>query len=88
MPARVWHQAFDGPAAYRPSRRLKKASVPVLVIGGDRDTYAGRADQDALMKAMPTARHIAYEGVGHAIHWEESGARASTRWSTFLGDEP
>lgn len=71
VPARVWHQAFDG-FLQTPdfTSELGRVSVPVLLIWGDRDTYAARADQDALLKAMPTARLDAYEGIGHAIHWE------------------
>lgn len=71
VPARVWHQAFDG-FLQTPdfTADLGRVSVPVLLIWGDRDTYAAREDQGRLLKAMPTARLVVYEGIGHAIHWE------------------
>jgi pimeloyl-ACP methyl ester carboxylesterase len=86
VPARVWHQAFEG-FLQTPdfTRELRSVSVPVLLFWGDRDAYAVRADQDALLKAMPTARLVAYEGVGHAIHWEEPQRVADTLVA-FIGD--
>jgi pimeloyl-ACP methyl ester carboxylesterase len=30
-----------------------------------------RAAQDRLRDVMPSARFIAYEGSGHALHWED-----------------
>jgi pimeloyl-ACP methyl ester carboxylesterase len=38
---------------------------------GDRDSYALRAAQDRLLEVMPHARFIAYQGFGHAFHWED-----------------
>ena len=72
VPARVWHQTFSGFLAtpdFTPE--LKSATMPVLIIWGDRDTYTPRADQDTLLKAIPASRLVVYEGTGHAIHWEE-----------------
>lgn len=42
----------------------------MLIVWGDQDAYAGRADQDALLAALPAARFVALQGVGHAVHWE------------------
>jgi non-heme chloroperoxidase len=50
---------------------LTKVSVPVLLMWGDRDSYALREAQDRLLEVMPKARFIAYEGFGHAFHWED-----------------
>jgi len=88
VPARVWHQAFEGFLRTPDfTHELKGVSVPVLLVWGDRDTYAVRADQDALLAAMPTARLVAYEGVGHAIHWEVP-ERFVASLLDFIGDEP
>ncbi|HVG87094.1 MAG TPA: alpha/beta hydrolase [Vicinamibacterales bacterium] len=79
VPARVWHQTFAGFLATPDfTHELAGVTVPVLLLWGDRDTYAVRADQDALLKAMPTSRLVAYEGTGHAIHWEEPARVAAT----------
>ena len=72
VPAHVWHQAFQG-FLQTPdfTSELAGVTVPVRLIWGDRDAYAVRADQETLLKAMPTARLVTLEGVGHAIHWED-----------------
>jgi non-heme chloroperoxidase len=72
VPAHVWHQAFQG-FLQTPdfTHELAGVTVPVRLIWGDRDAYAVRADQETLLKAMPTARLVTFEGVGHAIHWED-----------------
>jgi pimeloyl-ACP methyl ester carboxylesterase len=72
VPARVWHQAFSGFLATPDfTDELRRVTVPVLLVWGDRDTYATRADQDALQRAMPAARLVVLEGTGHAVHWEK-----------------
>ena len=57
MPARVWREAFDGFLKTPDfTSELTKVSVPVLLVWGDRDTYALRAAQDRLLEVMPKAR--------------------------------
>lgn len=71
VPARVWHAAFEGFLATPDfSGELGGLAAPVLIVWGDQDAYAGRADQDALLAALPAARFVALQGVGHAVHWE------------------
>jgi non-heme chloroperoxidase len=83
-PARVWHAAFHGFLTSPDfSRELKAVSVPILVVWGDRDTYATRAHQDSLLAAIPHARFSVYEGAGHALHWEDPGTFA-TEISAFI----
>lgn len=71
VPARIWQALFRGfldtPAF---GDQLNKVTAPTLIMWGDRDTFATRADQDALHAAMPDARLRAYPGGGHALHWE------------------
>jgi len=78
VPARVWHATFDGflqtPDS---SSELSRVSAPVLLMWGDRDTYASDADQRRLRAVMPAARAITYQGAGHAIHWEDPSRIAS-----------
>ena len=72
VPARVWREAFDGFLKTPDfTSELTKVSVPVLLMWGDRDSYALRAAQDRLLEVMPKARFIAYQGFGHAFHWED-----------------
>ena len=72
VPARVWREAFDGFLKTPDfTSELTKVSVPVLLMWGDRDSYALRAAQDRLREVMPKAQFIAYEGFGHAFHWED-----------------
>jgi pimeloyl-ACP methyl ester carboxylesterase len=74
VPARVWREAFDGFLATPDfTSELTNVSVPVLLMWGNRDSYALRAAQDRLLEVMPEARFIAYEGFGHAFHWEDPG---------------
>jgi non-heme chloroperoxidase len=72
VPARVWREAFDGFLKTPDfTSELTKVSVPVLLMWGDHDSYALRAAQDRLLEVMPQAQFIAYEGSGHAFHWED-----------------
>ena len=72
VPARVWREAFDGFLKTPDfTSELTRVSVPVLLMWGDRDSYALRAAQDRLLEVMPKARFIAYQGFGHAFHWED-----------------
>jgi non-heme chloroperoxidase len=72
VPARVWRAAFEAFLATPDfSRDLAHVSVPALILWGDRDSYAERTDQEALLSALPNARFVAYNGGGHALHWED-----------------
>ena len=72
VPARVWHEAFNGFLETPDfTSELTNVSVPVLLMWGDRDSYALRAAQERLLEVMPKAQFIAYEGFGHAFHWED-----------------
>jgi pimeloyl-ACP methyl ester carboxylesterase len=72
VPARVWREVFAGFLETPDfSAGLSAFSAPVLIAWGDRDAYAGRAHQDALLAQLPHARRAFYEGAGHAFHWED-----------------
>jgi pimeloyl-ACP methyl ester carboxylesterase len=71
-PAHVWREAFAGFVATADfSHELARSAAPALIVWGDRDSYALRADQDALRAALPEARLVVYAGHGHAFHWED-----------------
>lgn len=67
----AWAGIADGwqDADYRDE--LAAAQPPTLILWGDRDQYFKRDVQDELVAALPNARFVTFEGVGHAVHWEE-----------------
>jgi pimeloyl-ACP methyl ester carboxylesterase len=71
VPARVWHQAFQGFLATPDfSEQLRAVHVPALVMWGDQDGYANRAAQDRLAAVLAQSTMVTYAGYGHAFHWE------------------
>lgn len=72
VPARVWRACFSGFLESPDfSHELSRVQAPTLIAWGDLDVYAGRADQDALLAAIPGSRLVVYAGGGHAFHWED-----------------
>jgi non-heme chloroperoxidase len=72
VPAAVWRATF---AAFLDtadfSRELGTIQTPTLLLWGERDSYASRADQDVLRTTIDGARLTVYPDTGHALHWEE-----------------
>jgi pimeloyl-ACP methyl ester carboxylesterase len=79
VPASVWRAFIEsrwaGEGEY--ADELERVGPPTLVLWGDRDPRYARADQERLVTAIPQARLVVYEGVGHALHWEEPERFAS-----------
>jgi pimeloyl-ACP methyl ester carboxylesterase len=71
VPAHVWKEAFAGFLEDDFTGELGKIRAPTWIVWGDRDALVPRADQDALRATIPGSRLSVYEGVGHALHWEE-----------------
>jgi pimeloyl-ACP methyl ester carboxylesterase len=71
VPARVWRAAFEGFLEDDFASELGEIAAPTLVLWGDRDRFARRTDQDALVAGIAGSRLAVYEGTGHALHWEE-----------------
>ena len=88
LPARVWgslfHEFLSTPC---PCRTVGGLQTPTLLMWGDRDSYASRADQDALRAAIPGSRLVVYPGSGHALHWEQPG-RVATDIVSFVYQRP
>ena len=81
MPARVWRAARMAPnGATAAARRIE---APALILWGDQDTFATRAEQNVLLAALPRARLVVYPGGGHAPHWEEP-ARVAADIAAFV----
>ena len=71
VPARVWQGAWAGLMAGDMTAELPYVAAPTLMIWGDRDTIATKADQDTLVDSIPGSRIVTFAGAGHALHWEE-----------------
>lgn len=78
VPARVLKQVLRGMLAAEPrdagagSRELR-----TWLLWGTEDPLFDSADQDALLRLFTRAELRAYEGVGHAPHWEDPDAFAA-----------
>lgn len=71
MPAHAWREALRSMLNEDRTEWLGAITVPTLIIWGDRDDFAGGAEQDRLVKAIPGARLAVHAGAGHAPHWED-----------------
>lgn len=69
VPAHVWRETLAGLLTASP--KVSESDAPALLVWGDRDELAPRGDQDRLLSALRNARLLIYEGVGHAVHWEQ-----------------
>jgi pimeloyl-ACP methyl ester carboxylesterase/tetratricopeptide (TPR) repeat protein len=72
VPARVWRELFKGFLETPDfSREVGSVTAPTLIAWGEKDSYALRADQEALRSTIAGSRLIIYPGAGHAFHWED-----------------
>jgi pimeloyl-ACP methyl ester carboxylesterase len=70
VPARVWRDTMTGMLAGDAKSQLGKIKAPTLVVWGDRETVFPRAEQDALVAAIPNAVLKVYAETGHSPQWE------------------
>ncbi len=85
VPARVWRAAFAELFEDDFAAELGKIAAPSLVLWGDRDGFARRADQEVLVAGIAGSRLEIYEGTGHALHWEEP-ERFAAELTAFVED--
>lgn len=71
VPRRVWRATYEAFMQVDLVDRLPALAAPTLLLWGDRDQLATRAEQDLLARTIPRAHLLVYRGTGHAIHWEE-----------------
>ena len=69
-PARVWRDVFTNLLASDDTGELGRLAAPTLLLWGDRDALFSRADQDALLAAIPGATLRVYPEIGHCPNWE------------------
>jgi non-heme chloroperoxidase len=71
VPAHVWKGVAAGWDNSDFSKALKSFHKPALIMWGDKDAYSPREDQYVLNSSLKNSRLLVYEGIGHALHWEE-----------------
>lgn len=71
LPAWLWRELFGGFLEIDLLPRLGSIAAPTLLVWGDRDEFITRADQDRLLGALPNSLLEVYEGIGHAVHWDD-----------------
>ena len=71
VPASVWHGTFDGLLQHDDADDLDRITAPALLVWGAADGLVGRDMQDELLRRLPNARLVTYDGVGHTPRWEE-----------------
>jgi non-heme chloroperoxidase len=71
VPARVWREVFTDLPEIDYSAELRALATPTLLVYGERDSMIEREEQDVLLDLLPDARLTVYEGVDHAVHWEQ-----------------
>ncbi|MGB8194970.1 MAG: alpha/beta hydrolase [Chitinophagaceae bacterium] len=71
LPARVWKSVARELRHVNYVAELKTIKQPVLILWGDKDLFCLKDDQDQFQQHIRGARVLVYEGIGHALHWEE-----------------
>ena len=66
-PAMVWKATLRGLLEADLPVILDRISAPTLLISGDQDVFVG-SDQHTLLRGIPDAQLVVYEGVGHGVH--------------------
>jgi non-heme chloroperoxidase len=70
LPARIWRGAMAGMMGQDHTQALGAMTLPTLIVWGDKDALFGHEEEAALCAAIPHARFVTYEGVGHGVQWE------------------
>src|SRR5688500_18250346 len=71
LPVFVWKAITDQSLCVDDTKELKQIEKPVLIIWGDKDLFCPKSDQETMANTIPGSLLLVYEGVGHAIHWED-----------------
>jgi non-heme chloroperoxidase len=71
LPARAWKQILRDMMTFDTSADLSRIKAPTILLWGDRDGFASRADQDRLVAGIAGSALTVFVGTGHDPHWEE-----------------
>jgi pimeloyl-ACP methyl ester carboxylesterase len=78
-------EGFDASLSTDVSQAASGIAVPTLLIAGADDMIAPLAGQHALLEALPDARLVVLDGVGHLIHYEKP-SEAAAEIAGFLAE--
>ena len=70
-PVRVFRAALKGILQVDLLPQLKNITCPTLIMWGEKDAFCFRKGQDAMARGIRNSKLVIYEGVGHALHWQE-----------------
>ncbi|MAP96574.1 MAG: alpha/beta hydrolase [Ponticaulis sp.] len=85
MPERVWKSIARGLEIVNWGPAAARITAPALILWGDQDELILEADQVALRAALPDAKFIRYDGLGHSMYWEDP-ARVASDLLRFLDE--
>lgn len=71
VPAKVWRAIAQELRKVNYASELKAIKQPVMIMWGDKDGFCFKNDQDVMVKNIKKSKFVVYEGIGHALHWEE-----------------
>ena len=86
VPARVWRELGRGFADVDLDADLGRISARTRIVWGELDPIATSAEQRYLLDAIPNAELSVYEGVSHAVHWEQPERFAAELASFVLAE--
>lgn len=71
VPAFVWKAVLAEVMRTDLTQSIARIQTPTAIFWGDKDYICSYADQLVMQNLISHSRLKIYEGVGHAIHWEE-----------------
>jgi pimeloyl-ACP methyl ester carboxylesterase len=75
IPLQIWLAVLDqGLQGIELQSTLPRLKAPTLLIWGSADFIMKAADREALRAALPDAKVMVYEGLGHNPFWEQPAA--------------
>jgi non-heme chloroperoxidase len=82
LPARLWTAVLEGLLEADVPTESGSIAVPALILWGERDEICPRAEQEALLAAIPDAELVVYPSTGHLLAAEQP-ARAAADLAAF-----
>jgi non-heme chloroperoxidase len=86
VPAGIWKETAAGFLEIDLMAELARIGSPALLVYGERDNFVRAAERERLTGAIPRARRVVYEGIGHAVHWDDP-ERFAAELAEFAADQ-
>jgi pimeloyl-ACP methyl ester carboxylesterase len=88
IPLQIWLAVLDqGLQGIELQSTLPRLKAPTLLIWGSEDFIMKAPDREALRAALPDAKVMIYDGLGHNPFWEQPAA-VGDRINQFLDGAP